>query len=356
MQQVVQGPNAAPDQLATYKRYLYGRVSLPPCLYGKDQRPFVYGVTSSPLVGIATNYTYGQASIQINNDSYFLVEAINIWPRVTTTSSGDLIQSIPQRSLLDVQITDQTYGKSWSNSPVNLLDIAGLMGANTKYLKDPFLIAPNTVLQIALRDRLGNGNTVSFYIGLIGRKVYGLSDAEYRLAQKRQWFQYVMPSLGTTSNGGVVSGNLPKGSAETIQNLQLFSDADFILKKIYASDFFFLIAAVNFTVPSATVDCILNIRNTSKDRSFFSKQISIRSTAGTMQPYTFVSVSGIGDFAGTIIGNGFEFRRPLFIPRNSILEFRMYNPDAANDLSAAAASITPGQPLRLTMEGINIYT
>lgn len=354
MQQVVSGdsaayPNSDADSPADY---LYGRNRIPPFLQTKRQRTFFFGEVIS--LGRVTNGvpSSNTITIKIDRDAYFLCEGINITYPSTPISQFNNLPGY----LVDLQITDLTYGKSWSNDFVNKNDIAG-NGFNTKWLPDPILIRPDTILQFTFRNRaISTQDRVHFT--LIGRKIYDVSDAEYLFTQKKHWYQYVMPNVGTATTGTPLSGLLPAGNIQVIQKLQIFSEADFILKKIYSSDFDFLEANINADLtlnPPAITDALVNIRDTSIDQSFFSKQVSLRAISGNMMPLPFVGFTSFNALV-TGIGNGFTLKRPIFIKRNSILEFRLSNPDPNYALAASTIVFQSYTPLRITLEGISVYS
>lgn len=307
-------PSGIPPNFSDFK---WGRVAMLPFLYTKRQRAFGYGGTVFPAVGAALTF----ATLQLDNDSHFLLESIQMW------DSGQL--NDPQRPVGTVQINDLSYGKSWSNNPIPFMDAVG-MGSNPKYLTDPMLLRPNTVLQIG--SNISN-NTV--YFQLQGRKVYNVTDDEWILWNKKQFYSYVLSTGGNISSGG----------ATVILTTQVFNEADFLLKRIYANTFVDA-TYVQSAASSSDVNPIFNVRMTALDKSLQNRQISVLLNAGFMEGFLNTDTGGGNTFYSKELGNAFPIHPAVKVPRNSIIEVRVANPNLAY--------VLPG-PVYITFEGVHVY-
>jgi len=338
MQQVVRGYGAAQPLSRPYSpaRFKYGGVPLPPWLEKKQQRPYFYGGNTAggntTSNGLVTTFFSPVQTLQIDRDSHFLCEGIGL----TATSNPSGSQSANFGGPWTLQVQDLTSNLSWSNLPIPQLDIAGGTSGNFSYFKDPFLIRPSTILRLNTSLRYVQTNVNSLYYVLYGRKVYDLSLAEEKFFSKRHWYQYAVNLPTTLTHGNVLFTT----------ELQLFSDSDFVLKRISCSEILLAIAQAN-SAAGNNDDVLLNIRDTSIDRSFFTKKISLRSVGGAWMVPIYNNNLNLWLWTNAA---PFEFERPIFIKRNSILELTIENPAPSTNLS-----FSTDNPGTVTFEGIRIF-
>jgi hypothetical protein len=288
----------------TPEDYLQGRVKLPPWIHTKRQIPYIY-------TGQATASTSFTVQITCEKDSYFLVEAISIISTGTTDNPGKDL-----RNYATIQIEDKSRDQKWSSDFVNIYDLAGI-GPNPKYLKNPVLLLPSTVLLATVRDKTG-----VFYLSLAGRKIYDLSREEAAFLCRRLNYQYVL-SLPTLSSGAV---------AQTA-SVQIMNESDFLLQAISGATIFNYYPG---TIGTVSNEVLMQLRDTSQDKSLFAQKTPIRLFTGA--------------YYGPLGSNympfqPFCFPQPILIRRNAILQAEFDNPTGA-DFSAAAS---------LVFEGARIY-
>jgi len=317
-------PKSVIRRNASFNDYKWGKVPIHPLLYTKRQRFFAYGTTIVP----GSSNALKTADIAVDKDSHFLCEAIQIYRGGAGAGGSDII-NILNCGVTYYSIQDLSYDKRWANDTVPIYDGSGL-GSNTKYLTDPILVKPSTVLRVGI-DVGANG---TFYVGLIGRKIYGVTDDEWGLVNKKQWYSYIMrfPTI-------------PKGGAEQIVTTQVFSDADFVLKRLLGS----LILGETLLQSvggGANVNPIFNVRFTAMDKNLQNKKISVLIGTGEMQGFVNSQTFGSDTVYSPSFGEPVLIMPPLKIPRNTIIEVRIANPDLNVDL---------GVPLRMTFEGIHVY-
>ncbi len=296
------------------KDYLLGRQMLPPWLF---QAPHVH-----------SDYSYGDQvtvvagasaplDVPIEADAYFLVETIQI------VSSRGLISN--DEALTLIQISDSSYNQPWSNVPMALRDAAGF-GGNPKRLAYPNLLRPTSVISINITNQAANDQT--YYVTYSGRKIYNMTEAEAVYLMRRQNYSYVMQVP-------LITGSLKN----TRVPLQIFGGSDFLLKRMYSYQGINGMGSAN---NNAGTELIWQIRDTTNDRYFFNKKIAMRAIVGA-------ELSRQSTLAGPIYvytyGDGFEYRRPLYIRRNAILEAEIDN-DSANAMPAA---------FLIALEGARIY-
>lgn len=294
---------------ATNADYLSGRVKFPPWLNALQQKPFNFVSSLSVATG-----TSGLLSVQIQADSYFMVEGLSITPSV-----------IGAYELQTVTISDTTLSQPWSNAPVPLRDIAG-RGDNMKWLSAPNLLRPSSVLNLNITN--SQGSTQQMYVSIRGRKIYGLSDDQIAFLTRRMWFQYILPlpaiDAGQTSQYG---------------NVNIYNESDFLCQLLSAS------TVHQFVVNSATAGAVsseimMQLRDQTSDNSFFSQKSPVRLEAGSMwTPYK----SGGASFTN---GQATRLQRPLLIRRNGQVQGEFDN------LSATAL---PANTASLVMEGIRVF-
>lgn len=331
MQQNVKGSlKNQPPQGASFADYLQGKLPIPPFLYPKRKMEFMYQYTFTnlPSSGVSGN----DKSVQLDKDAHFLWEGLSVtglFPASTQKwgETTDLIQS-------NIHIYNLSYGDAFSNIATWIRDVSG-PGFNAQYFKDPTLLAPATILRIVFGE-LGQVTTAGpIQITLYGRKVYGVTDEEYALSRKRQWFVYNCP-IPQTGTAGV----FPVNNAEIISRTQVFSDADFVCRRISAASLYRQILAMYGN--SHPTEVIFNIRLTGTGRSFFNKKINLRTITGGF----LTALNNTPTVAIFSPARPFTMPCPLFIPRNSVLEFRA-------EQSSATTEMTGGT---VALEGFKVFT
>lgn len=290
--------------------YLFGRVDLPSFCYDSNHRQYPYVYTGSKLV--ASTLTK-ELDIQIDPDAYFLVEGIEIIPSVTGVYDNAF-----------VSIKDSTTNRPWSNLPVNLRDISG-RGDTPKYLTDPKIVFPSATLQVFLTNTYGQD--VTFYVAFHGRKIYGVTQDEAAFLRRRQWYQYVM-QLPVLAAGAI-------GLTST---LQIYNEADFLVKKLYSSDI------IQFVINTATAgtessEILMQLKDTSSDQNLFSQMIASRLVCGSQYS---AFASGGASFTN---GQGYFLKKPMFLRKTATINGTFTN------LSATSTTIQ----LTLAFEGCSIY-
>jgi hypothetical protein len=238
------------------RRYMHGVDPILPDVAKLDSLEFTYAQDSDTQ--LAAKVTNGQSvnlQIQIEDGSYFLVEQIHIISGLKTVSMDKAL----------VQITDTTTSRAWSDQAVPLRDLAG-KGDAPKYLSDPNLLRPTSTLNVQITNN--TGSDAAFYVGLIGRKIYGLTEDQANIMLRRLWFQYVM--------------NLPNGigasAVDTQAQIKIYNESDFIWKKLLAQQFFTAWAAASGG--SLSDELMVMLRDTSSERNFMNQKVPVRNIAG----------------------------------------------------------------------------
>lgn len=343
MQQNVPGQDGrTPNPKWTFEDYRQGKIPIPPFLYSKRMLEYIYPVSFAnpdfPTVKSWLAPTGLSQTLQLEKDSHFLWEGITscVQYKATGAQGGDS-DILLYRDLL---ISNLSYGDSFSNVSLCVRDQTGA-GPNPQYFRDPVLIGPNTIL----RFQLGTRNGVPYTEGmgpyqfiLFGRKVYGVTDEEYRLSRKRQWYSYGCP-VGTVVTPANIQ--MPRDNQEVISYTRMFSDADFVCRRISATEV--MLGIANYAAYVNPVEYIFNIRISSLGRSFFNKKLNIRNVSGGFNNAQFLA-KGVTTQQYYPLASPFILASPLFIPRNSVLELR-----AESNATATAAS---GY---LSLEGFKIY-
>lgn len=294
-------------------QYFTGRVRLPSWVFKKPHRAFVYGDS----IQIASN-TSGRLDINLDADSYFIVDGIVIQSSQQLTSFDDLLTT--------VQIIDSTYGQPWSNAPVPIRDIAGT-GANVKILPYPSIARPTATLSFLLANNATQ--TQTYYCAFIGRKVYNMSDAEASYLSQRGFYQYVM-SVPAISSG--VSGQ--------VVNMQVLGSQDFLLKNICGSQ---MLEAMSAAGSNAGTNVIGQLRDTTNDYYFFNQKLYLRLWLGGQVTRLVNQTVGGQLYKTYSYSKPFSLGKPVYMRANAILEGNFDN--SGNDLSAAA----------ITFEGARIF-
>lgn len=296
------------------KDYLTGRKMLPSWIYQAPHIhvPYSYGDVITINAGSADNLP-----ITIEADAYFLVESVQIVSSLGLTTNSD-------EGLTLVQFSDSSYNQPWSNIAVPLRDAAGF-GANQKQLAYPNLLRPTSTILATLQNNASSAQT--YYVTYSGRKIYGMTEPEAVFLARRQFYQYAIsvPTI-TASQLGV---KVP---------LQIFGQSDFLLKKIFSYQLIEGCATAN---SGAGTDILWQLRDTTNDRYLFNQKVNMRLMVGAQ----LARVGPVGANAVYSYGQGFWFRKPLYIRRNAILEAEFDN-QTANAMPSAFI---------VTFDGARIY-
>jgi len=262
------------------EHYLKGRVALPPQVLSYPSEPFIYGGDL-----LVNNGASAKIDIQINDDSHFLVEAINILPGIRTAAQAKAT----------VQFTDTTTSRSWSSLPVNLRDISGI-GADAKYISHPNILRPTTTLSCQINNNIGANS--QFYVSLIGRKIYNLPKELVDFLTRRLWYQYVMavPPLAA-------------GAVNIKADMQIYNESDFLVNKLLSYD---VIEACIAGAGGAVSDELMVIfKDTTTDKSLFNQSIAARLIFGSLfSRYITTAANGFS------YGSAMSLKKPWLIRRN----------------------------------------
>jgi hypothetical protein len=293
----------------TPQDYLVGNCKLPPDVACLPQKSYAY--VGDLSIASATS---GRLDLQMDADSHFLVEGIEILSSLQT-ALGDTAT---------VQISDTTYSQPWSNVAVPMRDLAGY-GSITHELPYPNMIAPTGTLSLNITNN--GGATQQFYVALHGRKFYNVTDAQRQFLAQRMFYQYVMSVPILTA-----------GITGVTQTLQLFNESDFILSRMISWQGWKAIMAATIGAVSGEVKC--NFRDTSSDRNWFSSLAAFRLVVGTY----FAPVTNQGNYVPWSEGQ-FRWIKPMFIRRNGLIEGNFSNLNGT-DLAA----------FLLTFEGARVWS
>lgn len=291
--------------------YLFGRVDLPAFCYDTNHRQYPYVYSGSKTI---TNGQTAELDIQIDPDAYFLVEGIEIVPSVSGVYDNAL-----------VQIQDSTTLRPWSSDLVTLRDIAG-RGDTPKYLSDPKIVFPSATLQTFITNNYAS--SVTFYVAFHGRKIYGVTDAEAAFLRRRQWYQYVF-----------ILPPMLAGSVNQTSTLQIYNEADFLLKKMYSSTIIQFVVN-DSSAGSESSEIMMQLKDTSSDQNFFSQQLAARLVVGSQYS---AYASGGASFTN---GQGFFLKKPIFLRKTATVLGTFANRSATD---------THGVQLRMAFEGCSIY-
>lgn len=289
------------------RSYLTGRVALPPWLSAKKSRPFGF----SGRITI-TNGATGISPILIHDDAHFLVEQIQIISSNQTVS----------QDLATALIVDTTSSTQWSNVPVPIRDLGGI-GNNPKFLLDPNILRPSSTLQVQITNNIGS--TATFYILLMGRKIYDLTKQEVDFLTRRQWFQYVLALPAQTA-----------GQANLETKLNIYNESDFILKRLMSQQL--VNEIINATAGSESAEVLIQLRDSISDVNLFDNQVAARLLLGFGQGET------IAGSATWSLGQPFTLKKPWLLRRNGQI--------VATTTNLANATIAASL---VTLEGIRLY-
>lgn len=300
--------------------YVLGRIKVPREVLSLDSRFFVYAAdTGQNATGTLSN---GQISnggaatvqVQIDDSSYFLVEAIQIVSGLQTV-------------LMDtatVQITDTTTARAWSDQAVPLRDIGG-KGDSPKYLSDPQLLRPTATVNVQITNN--TGSAAAFYVAFIGRKIYGMTEDLANLMLRRLWFQYVIN----------YSSGLAASAVGTVGQAKIYNESDFLVKRFLSSQ---LIGNVlGLTGGAQSNEVLMQIKDTSGDRNYANQYFNARLLIGQLAG----EVTSVANSWSN--GMPLNMLKPLLVRRNAILEVDLTN------LSTTAIS----SAFNIVAEGCRIF-
>ena len=299
--------------------YVLGRIKVPPEVLSLPSRFFVYAAdtaqnaTSTLTNGLITNGASATVQIQVDDSSYFLVEAISIISGLQTVS----------QDLATAQITDTTTARAWSDLVVPLRDLGG-KGDAPKYLTDPQLLRPTSTVNVQITN--STGSSAAFYVALIGRKIYGMREDLASIMLRRLWFQYVIN----------FSAGLAASAVATKANALIYNESDFMLKRILSQQ---LINAVyGATGGAESQEIMMQLRDSNGDRNYFNQKLPARLVMGSHAG----EVTSVANSWSN--GNPVNFLKPILVRRNALIEADLDNKSTAT-ISA----------FRLTLEGCRIF-
>ncbi len=352
MQQNVPGPSPlTPNPKWTFDDYKFGRIPIPPYLYPKRMLEFIYGVDFPNPGGGSVNPAPTQTQmLQLDRDSHFLWEGLAVTNTSFFASVGPLDTYWGENVNMlgvDLHIYNLALGTSYSNITTEARNHSGA-GYTQHYFVDPVLLGPSEILKLNLGEKQGayfNNGAGPYRIAMFGRKVYGVTEQEYQMSRKRQWYVY---NCGIPYSGIPNSTVFPSDGTEGISRTQIFADSDFLVRRISAVGLLYNIASVA-VANGFDMEVLMNIRDTESGRSFFNKKINVRNFAGGR----FAPQFGLG--AG--IYNSFFFQQaapftlavPRLVKRNSILEIRAV---VISPVTNPTYTIGPDW---LALEGCKIY-
>lgn len=286
--------------------YILGRVAVPPWILSKVQRPFIYSGKKTIADGATA-----RLDVQIQDDAYFLIEGIQI-----------IAPGVPPTEMdkASVQITDTTTGRNWSNQAVPLRDIAGI-GTNPKWLSDPNILRPSSTLAIQITNNSGASNT--FFVALVGRKIYDVKESEAVLLNRRLWSQYVLtiPVLAASA-------------ADVVASVQIYNNADFLVKKLSSTQ---LWGSATLTPGPESGEILFNLKDTTTDKTLFDQKILAKLILGSLQTWIMPGLPAWGQ--------AFSLRKPWLLRRNG--KISGYFDNQSTDPTPATIDIV--------MEGVSIF-
>lgn len=295
--------------------YMTGKVKLPPWIKNKKQHHYVYTASQSMASTASPNFQI--IPITIQKDAHFLVEAISIRETAATSISG-----LPSTC----QFVDLGRNQAWSSGFTRIADATG-GGSNMKLLTCPNLLLPASTFNVNYRSTA----TSICYVSLIGRKIFGLTKEEVEFLSKRLAYQYVLtvPAISANTFG-------------TTSSVQIYSESDFLLRSLVSVGAWEA-TAVNST--SDTAETVMQLRDTSKDRSFFSKKVSTTAFLGGKTTQAIMGLGVASSSSGIYTwGEPFHFPKPIKLNRNATVQGTF---DNASSRSLATFNIL--------LEGIRMF-
>lgn len=306
------------EKMATHFRdrdYVTGRIKLPPAVAALPSQWFTYAQDSDNILGVqVASGASVNLPIQVDDSAYFLVEGIHI-----LSSLQDSTQD-----LATVQITDTTTSRPWSDLPVPLRDIAG-KGDSPKYLSDPQIVRPTGTINVQITNN--SGAAAAFYVALIGRKIYGVTEDMANLLMRRAYFQYVAN----------FAAGLIASSPEVKVKVKVINDSDFLVKRLLGQQ---LINDVIGLVGGAlSNEVMMTLRDTNGDRNYMDNPTPARMLLGSHANKTSTQAGSWGNSSPMCL------IKPILIRRNSILQIGL-----SNKSTTAIAT-----PFNIVLEGVKVY-
>ncbi len=295
--------------------YVFGRVKLPPDVAALPSQWFAYCNDTDLANGV--QLASGSSTvlpIQIDDSAYFLTEQIAI-------ISGLQDNTMDKAT---VQITDTTTSLPWSDAPVPLRDLAG-KGDSPKFLSDPQILRPTATMNIQITNN--TGSAAAFYVALIGRKIFGVTEAMASLLMRRQWFQYVIP----------FAAGLGASAVDTKSTVKVINDSDFLIKRLMSQQL--ISSIIGATGGALSNEVMMTLRDTNGNRDYLDNPTPARLLLG--------SYAGPASTLASSWGNGYPSTcvKPILVRRNSILQAKLTNK------STTAISTA----FNITLEGLKVY-
>ncbi len=299
--------------------YVLGRIKVPPQIHNLESRAFVYAgdtaqnSTSTLTNGLITNGSSATVQVQVDDSSYFLVEAIQIISSLQTVS----------QDLATAQITDTTTARAWSDLPVPLRDLGG-KGDSPKYLSDPQLLRPTSTINVQFTNN--TGSSAAFYVAFIGRKIYGMTEDLASLMLRRLWFQYVIN----------FADGLAASAIGTTAQAKIYNESDFVLKRFISQQM--QNAVYGATGGSESQEIMMNFTDTNGDRNYANQPFPARLLIGAHAG----EVTSVANSWSN--GTPTNLLKPVFIRRNCLLSVALSNKSTS----------TIGA-FRITAEGCRVF-
>lgn len=327
-------PETLPRDLYRPEHYLRGDCKLPPHIATKRMAAYVYGGNVTVSQGTSSAPRRASLQLQMDADSYFLVEAIQI-----VGSTGNIAD---QAVGFKVQISESTTGNTWSNGSIPWLDIGG-DGTGMKELYWPNIVPPSSSIRFDFwrYNSAGNGPV---YVALVGRKIYGVTPDEYNFLRRRVWFQYArnIPWVDQTSTGGNTS-NQYTGQ----KSLQILNDADFICKNMLSSTLWYWSLGRIGAPDSIPQIGTLQITNTTSQDNLFSGATNALNVFGAQGPLLINVTDGLRNVNQQGI---FRWNNPMFMEKGSV-----WNISTVNLQTGSGGGGQPRTGVDLIFEGAKVF-
>jgi len=298
--------------------YVTGRVKLPPNVAALPSQFFIYANDSDNELGVqVASGASVVIPIQVDDSAYFLVEAVHV------ISS---LQGITQDKAT-VQVTDTTTSRPWSDLPVPLRDFAG-KGDSPKYLSDPQILRPTGTLSVQITNN--SGSACAFYVALIGRKIYEVTEDMASLLMRRSYFQYVANFAGLAASAtGLEAGSNAK--------VKVINDSDFLIKRLLSQQL--VNAIIGLTPGTLSAEVMMSLRDSNGDRNYMDNPFPARLLLGSLAGETSTLANQWGN------GSPMTLVKPILVRRNSIIQVKL-----ANKSTDAIAT-----EFNITLEGVKVY-
>lgn len=285
--------------LPQLKEYQSGKVALPSWIESKERKFYLYS-GSKVLTSAPANF---QIDIQLDPDSYFLVEGIQMVQSAIGTSGFAGYYAIVSPK---VQIIDQTFQRPWSSDFVSIYDAAGI-GMSPRRLPEPNLLRPSATLTVKVQP-FDPQTASTFFVAVYGRKVYGLTPEEVDFLASRINYQYVLPipTLTTLQTGG-------------IQTVKILDDSEFLWKRTLASSVYNFLSAPTAAFSTVNYDILMNIQDLSTNKTYFSAPTPVWNVAGSYLAQPFGNRNDTNGVPPPVC-RPFNLPRPVRFTKDSIVQ------------------------------------